>query len=148
MWLTLALLAVVAAAGCGPAAPVSDTGTRPERADGTISGTVRGPENAAIEGRVVLVMNLETAARHQVATNEVGGFTVNVAPGRYRVELTLRPGESIVRQPGVVQVTRGEIDARAHFIVSQSGRGGATDRSTRPRFPASRLDPGLGSPTA
>jgi hypothetical protein len=149
MWLTLALLVVAVAAGCGPGARVSDTGMRPDRADGTISGTVRGAENAAIEGRVVRVVNLETDERHQIATNDVGGFTVNVSPGPYRVELTLRPGESIVRQPGVVQVSREESDARANFIiVSQNGRGGVTDRSTRPRPPASRLDPGLGSPMA
>jgi hypothetical protein len=148
MWLAFALLAVVIATGCRPGGPIIDTGPRPEGVHGTISGTVRGAQgSAAIEGRLVEVVNLETNDRQQVTTNKAGGFTFKVRPGKYRVELTLRPGETIVKAPDVMHVNPSDIDAHADFIISTSGSGGVSDRS-RPRLPATRLDPGLGSPMA
>lgn len=134
------------ASGCRLGRPVIDSG--PPRADvhGTISGTVRGPEGTtAIEGRTVELVNLDTNQRQKVTTNSAGGFTFKVPPGKYRVELTLRPGETIVKQPGVMHVNPSDVDAHADFIIST---GGASDRSARPRSPTLRLDPGLGSPMA
>ena len=119
-----------------------DPGPRPAQAEGTISGTVRGPESvSAIEGRVVEVINLETNERQRVTTNNAGGFTFKVKPGRYRVELTLREGESLVKQPGIMNVNRSDVDAHADFVIGSV-------RVARPRGPAYRTDNGLGSPIA
>ncbi|MBW8713794.1 MAG: hypothetical protein JF632_06885 [Acidobacteria bacterium] len=50
--------------------PVVDLSTKPVEADGTISGTVRGPEGTtAVEGRSVEVINVETGDRQLVTTN-------------------------------------------------------------------------------
>jgi hypothetical protein len=107
---------------------------------GTLSGSVRGPENvAAVRGRVVEVVNVETNERQRSLTNSAGGFSFRVKPGKYRVELSLRRGESLVRSPGVLDVKRSDIDAHADFIV---GAG----RVSRPRGPAYRTDDGLGYP--
>jgi hypothetical protein len=141
--LAVALLFLITAAGCRPGTPVSDTGPRQAEAQGTITGTVRSQEG--IDGRPVEVVNLDTNERQRVTTNGAGGFTFKVRPGKYRVELTLRQGETIVKQPGVMHVNRSDVDAHADFVLSS---GGASDRSSRPRSPASRLDPGLGSPMA
>jgi hypothetical protein len=140
-WFSAGVLAVVLIVGCRRGVPVLDTGPRPIQAEGTISGTVRGPEStSAIEGRIVEVINVETNERQRVTTNNAGGFTFKVKPGKYRVELTLRDGESLVRQPGVTQVNRSDVDAHADFVIG-------TARASRPRSPGSRTD-GLGSPIA
>src|SRR4051812_45748654 len=84
--LTAGLLFAVAA--CHPGTPVVDTGPKPVQADGTISGTVRGPEGTTpFDGRAVEVVNVDTGARQRVLTNSAGGFTFKVRPGKYRVEL-------------------------------------------------------------
>jgi hypothetical protein len=110
-------------------------------APGTISGTVRGPEGSgSIEGRLVEVFNVDTGERQSTTTSNVGGFTFKVKPGRYRVQVTLLQGESIIRQPGVLNVNRSDVDAHADFIIGSV-------RTSRPRTstPAERS---LGSPTA
>ena len=118
-----------------------DPSPRPSQTDGTISGTVRGPEGtSAIDARDVAVVNVATGERSQVKTNNAGGFTFKVKPGEYRVELVLLPGEVLVKQPGVINVNRSDVDAHADFVVG-------TRRVARPRFAAPRFD-GLGSPIA
>jgi hypothetical protein len=141
-WLTVGVAVLVTMAGCRSGTPILDPGPKPAQAEGTISGTVRGPESvSAIEGRIVEVVNLETNERQRVTTNNAGGFTFKVKPGRYRVELTLREGESLVKQPGVMNVNRSDVDAHADFILGSV-------RVARPRGPAYRTDNGLGSPIA
>ena len=140
-WFTIGLLAVVVIVGCRRGVPAVDTAPRPVTAEGTISGTVRGPESAAVvEGRAVDVISIETNERQRATTNNAGGFTVKVKPGKYRVELTLRQGEALVKQPGVMNVNRSDVDAHADFVI-----GG---RDSRRRGAGSRTDASLGSPIA
>ena len=139
--LALAVTLVVLVA-CRQGVPVIDPGPRPVQADGTISGTVRGPENSsAISGRAVEVVNIQTGERQKATTNPAGGFTFKVKPGKYRVELTLLDGEVLVKQPAVLTIDRSDVDAHADFIVGAS-------RVVRPRWPRLRGDDGLGSPSA
>jgi hypothetical protein len=135
---TVTLLSLVACHG----GPVLDLSPKPLQADGTISGTVRGPEGtSAIEGRTVEVINVDTGERQRVTTNNAGGFTFKVKPGNYRVELTLQDGETIVKKPEVIHVNRSDVDAHADFVV------GAV-RVSRPRNRVPRADDGLGSAIA
>jgi hypothetical protein len=138
----LTVLALLSIGACRQGIPVIDPGPRPEVAAGTISGTVRGPAGtSAIEGRTVEVINVETGARDRTTTNNAGGFTFKVRPGKYRVELTLLEGEKLVKQPGEINVNRSDVDAHADFVIS-------TSRIARPRFAAPRFDSGLGAPIA
>jgi hypothetical protein len=137
--LAAALLLACASAACRPDVPVVDA-HRAAGAHGTISGTVRGPEGASPEGRSVEVVSVETGERQVAVTTRTGGFTFKVRPGRYRVELALRPGETVIKQPGLMDVTRGVGDAQGDFVLGNV-------RISRPR-PAYRLDNGLGSPIA
>ena len=134
----VALFTMVACHG----GPVVDLSTKPVQADGTISGTVRGPEGTtAIEGRNVEVINLETGERQRVTTNNAGGFTFKVKPGNYRVELTVLDGEMVVKKPDVIHVNRSDVDAHADFVLGAA-------RISRPRNRAPRADDGLGSSIA
>lgn len=136
------LIALLSIGGCRQGVPVLDPGDRPAAAAGTISGTVRGPAGAVpLEGRTVEIVNVETGVRERATTNNSGGFTVKVAPGKYRVELRLLDGETLVKQPGVITVNRSDVDAHADFVL-------ATSRIARPRFAAPRTDNGLGPPIA
>ena len=138
-WFAVALLTVFVSSGCRRGGPI--TGASPVSAEGTISGTVRGPgQVAAIQGRTVEVVSLETNERQRVTTNSAGGFTVKVKPGKYRVELTLRHGEALLRQPGIMNVNRSDLDAHADFLVGA--------RESRPRGAGTRTDISLGSPRA
>ena len=144
IWFTIAVLVLLAGAGCRRASPVLEAGPQPGHAKVTINGTVRGPERAiAVDGRIVELVNLTTSERTRVATDEDGGYTVRVQPGDYRVELTLRDGEALVREPGVIHVNRAGGTADGDFVVGTSG-----SRVARPRSPAYRTDDGHGSPVA
>lgn len=140
---TFALLAigllVLLSVACRRGMPVFDpTGPNPDAA-GTISGTVRGPEGTEpIEGRLVEVVNVETGERQRVLTSNVGGFTFKVKPGKYRVSVALRAGESILEQPGEMNVNKSDVDAHADFIIGHV-------RVLKPRYAAPR-NPALGSP--
>lgn len=141
-WLTVGVLALIAASGCRQAVPPLDrssqavTEPRP-----TIRGTIRGPGGTeALGGRIVDVIDLTTSRRQRVTTDDHGGFSVSLEPGDYRVVLTLREGEAIVREPGVIHVDRSAVEADADFVIG-------TSRVSRPR-PAYRIDDGLGSPVA
>jgi hypothetical protein len=110
--------------------------------DGTISGTVRTPQGSgSIDGRTVEVVNVDTGARQRTTTNNAGGFTFKVPPGKYRVVLSLLEGEVIIKQPSIISVNRSDVDAHADFIVG-------TSKISRPRWPRMRGDDGLGSPIA
>lgn len=136
------LLFLLGVGACRSGVPVVDPSEPSADVDGTVSGTVRGPEGtSAIEGREVAVVNVATGERQKVTTNATGGFSFKVKPGKYRVEITLLQGEAIIKQPGVITVNRSDVDAHADFVI------GSTNLS-RPRFAAPRGDDGLGSPIA
>lgn len=112
------VILVVAGAGCRQRAPVVDLALKPAAAHGTLSGTVSGPAGASVaDGRVVEAVNLDTGERQQAVTNKAGGFSFRLPPGKYRVQLALRDGESIVKEPGVIDLNRRGVDAHADIVI-------------------------------
>jgi hypothetical protein len=142
-WLTVGVLTIAAATGCHQRVPPeSSPAEAASRSQGTISGTIRGPEGTTpVDGRIVDVVNLTTNHRQRVTTNQAGGFSVTLAPGDYRVLLVLRDGEAIVREPGVIHVDGSDVGSDADFVIG-------TGRISRPRGPVYKVDDGLGSPVA
>jgi hypothetical protein len=137
----IATLIAVGSVGCRQGIPVIDTTPGPTRADGTISGTVRGPEGTSpVEGRIVEVTNVDTGEKQRVETNNAGGFTFKVKPGKYQVQLTLRDGEVLVKKPSIISVNRSDVDAHADFVLGIA-------RLPRPQSRPRQAD-GLGSPSA
>ena len=138
--LAIGLLALLSV-GCRQGKPVFDPSPGNPNAPGTISGTVRGPEGtSSIEGRTVEVVNIDTGERQRTTTSNVGGFTFKVRPGRYRVQVTLLAGETILEQPGEMKVNKSDVDAHADFIIGRA-------RVLKPRSSTPR-NPDLGSPVA
>jgi Carboxypeptidase regulatory-like domain len=142
LWLSLGLLALLFAGGCRRGVPVVDLGPKPVAALGTLTGIVRGPEGTSpLAGRTVEIVNTATGERRSAQTTDNGGFTIQLPAGKYRLELPLRPGETIVKRPGIIDLGRGDIDSHIEFVVS-------SPRATPSKGPAYRVDNGLGSPVA
>ena len=142
LWLSLGILTLLLSGGCKPGVPVVDLGPKPAAARGTLTGTVRGPEGTSpIAGRTVEIVNTVTGEKYSTTTSDTGGFTVQLPAGKYRLELPLKVGETIVKHPGVIDLARGDIDSHVEFVLAPS-------RVNRSRGPAYRVDNGLGSPIA
>lgn len=126
---------------CRQGAPVVELSARSPEARGLLTGLVRGPEGTSpVVGRDVQIINTETGARHTAQTADNGGFTIQLPAAKYRVELPLRDGETLVKRPGIVDLGKGDLDSQqVEFVL-------AAVRVSRPRGPAYRLDNGLGSP--
>ena len=132
---------MLCAGACGRGA--RDIDTRPAAAEpSTITGTVRGPEGRnPIDGRTVELVNIDSGERLRGSTNTAGGFSFRAKPGKYRVVLALRDGESLLREPGILELNPTDAAVHADFVLGNV-------RVSRPRGPAYRTDDGLGSPIA
>lgn len=132
----MGMLALLATTGChGSVAAERGIG------GSVISGTVRVSDQQAIGGRAVEIVNLDTNEKQRLTTDNTGGFRLTVRPGKYKVELSLRDGESLLKAPGVMTVAPDRADTHADFVVRTTG-------ASRPRAPAYRTADGLGSPIA
>jgi len=137
LWLVAGTMALLYVGACRRGAPAVDPGPKPPAPRGTITGLVHGPGDSALPGRTVEVVNVATGERHTATTASNGGFTIELPKGRYRLELPLQDGETIVKRPGSVDLDRGGIDSHLEFVVASART------AHRPSY---RLDNGLGSP--
>ena len=107
---------------CSPGGPVIDTGPRPD-VGGSLSGIVTANDGAtALGARRVTAVNVETGARIDTSTTSTGGYTMRVPRGTYRLEVELRPGETLATQPDSTEVSAGDLDAGRNFVVSVAAR--------------------------
>lgn len=136
LWLVAGIAALFYAAGCRRGLPAVDPAQRPA-ARGTLAGSVHGPGEIALPGRTVEVVNVVTGEKHATTTANNGGFAIDLPRGRYRLELPLRGGEALVKQPDVVDLDRG--GSTIEFVVSPARAA---------HHPSYRLDNGLGAPIA
>jgi hypothetical protein len=109
-------LALLGSAGCR-ARPVIDTGSRPPAVGGTIAGIVSAGD-APLAGRRVTAIETASGARYEATTATNGGYTIKLPQGTYRLELELRPGEKIVKQPDETRITRSDLDSKRDFVIS------------------------------
>src|SRR4029079_7449103 len=97
--LLLCVVALVASA-CRTGVPVIDTGPKPPTADGTIAGHVStGSGATGVPSRIVRAINVASGEKFETTTNNAGTYTLKVPPGKYRIEVELRPGERLPHHP-------------------------------------------------
>ena len=107
---------------CSPGGPVIDTGPRPD-VGGSISGIVTANDGATPLGtRRVTAVNVDTGGRIDTSTTSTGGYTMRVPRGTYRLEVELRPGETLATQPDSTEVNAGDLDAGRNFVVAVAKR--------------------------
>ena len=116
---SVSILLVVCVSACAPRGPIIDTGSRPADVGGTISGTVRlALDGPPLQGRRVTAVNLTSGQRIESSTAVNGGYTMKVPVGRYRLELELRPGETLTEQPSELEIGTSDLDASRNFVVT------------------------------
>ena len=114
--LTVAV-ALLISAGCHHG-PVIDTGSKPAAVGGTIAGIVSAPDNTPMPGRKVTAIETTSGTRFDATTGTNGGYTIKVPQGTYRLEVELRAGERVVKQPDETRINRSDLDPRRDFVVS------------------------------
>jgi len=110
----LMLFTVLATAACHPGpvlSPKLDVG-------GTIAGIVTTTGNAAVPDRKVTAVNVTSGARFDATTGANGGYTIKVPEGTYRLELELRPGEVVAKQPADTRINKSDLDPRRDFTIA------------------------------
>jgi hypothetical protein len=110
----LMLFTVLASVGCHPG-PVL---TPKLEVGGTIAGIVSTTGNAAVPDRKVTAVETTTGARYDATTGANGGYTIKVPEGTYRLELELRPGETVTKQPGETKINKSDLDPRRDFTIA------------------------------
>jgi hypothetical protein len=108
------LVTVAAAAACHPGPVLSPK----EAAGGTIAGIVSTDGNAAVPDRKVTAVDLATSARFEATTGPNGGYTIKVPEGTYRLEVELRPGEIVAKQPPETKINKSDLDPRRDFTIA------------------------------
>ena len=117
--LVMALLVVSLIACSASRGPVIGSGSKAADIGGTISGVVRASEGSVpLVGRRVTAIEVTTGAKYESSTASNGGYTMKVPTGRYRLELQLRPGESLSKQPEETQIDTSDVDAGRDFFVT------------------------------
>jgi hypothetical protein len=112
-------MALLISLACHPR-PIIDTGSKPSVVRGTIAGIVSTDKNAAVPGRKVTA--IDTAGkRYDATTGANGGFTIQVPEGTYRLEVELKPGEKVAKQPGESKVGKGDLDPKRDFVITSGG---------------------------
>jgi hypothetical protein len=87
---------------------------------GTIAGIVSTADRStAVTGRKVTAINTASGARVEGTTATNGGYTLQVPVGSYRIEVELRSGERLQKQPDPTNVGSGDLDAGRDFVITR-----------------------------
>jgi hypothetical protein len=110
---------LVAVASCAVREPILDTGAKPVGVGGTIAGIVRvAGTGQPLSARKVTAIDVGSGARYEASTAMNGGYTIKVPTGKYRLEVELRPGETLTEQPAVTNINTSDLDAGRDFVVT------------------------------
>ena len=114
-WFMAALL-IGSTVACHPG-PVVET--KPNAAGGTIAGMVSTADSTvAVPGRKVTAIEVKTGTRFEATTATNGGYTIKVPEGTYRLEVELRPAETLAKRPDETQVNNGDLDPGRDFVIT------------------------------
>jgi Carboxypeptidase regulatory-like domain len=111
-------LLLVASVACHPFRGPVVGGTQ-QQVGGTIAGIVSATGGTlALASRKVTAINTATQTRYDTTTAANGGYTIKVPEGTYRIEIELRPGEALSKQPGETHINNGDLDSGRDFVVT------------------------------
>ena len=111
------VLTLFSLAACHPG-PVIDTGPKPPAVGGTIAGIVSSEGNAPLEGRKVTATETTSGARYDATTASNGGYTIKVPRGTYRLEVELKSGERVVKEPDQTRIDTSDLDTKRDFVIA------------------------------
>jgi hypothetical protein len=112
------LVSALLTAACHPG-PVVNAGAKQPSVGGTIAGVVTTPDPAvAVPGRKVTAVETTKGSRYDTTTATNGGYTIQVPEGTYRIEVELRPGEALAKQPDTTKVSNSDLDSGRDFVIT------------------------------
>jgi hypothetical protein len=113
----LVLATLIVAAACRPGVPVVDPSSPPPTTDGTISGRVVSTAGTPLGSRRLDFVNTSTGASVSVSSDTNGAFTVKVPPGKYRLKMELRSGETLEKPLGEIDINKSDLDSNIQVVV-------------------------------
>ena len=115
---SILLVSALLSAACHPG-PVVNAGAKQPSVGGTIAGVVTTPDPAvAVPGRKVTAVETTNGQRYDTTTAANGGYTIKVPEGTYRIEVELRTGEALAKQPDTTKVNNSDVDAGRDFVIT------------------------------
>jgi hypothetical protein len=114
----LLLLALIVAGlpACRTGKSLVDVGPDIETARATVSGTVRAGDGI-LAGRTVEAVRIDGEGRVSAVTNVSGSYTLQVPPGRWRLRLVTKEGETLRQEPGEMDLGNSEMETGVDFVV-------------------------------
>jgi hypothetical protein len=107
----------LASTACHPG-PVIGTNNQPS-VGGTIAGVVTTSDRSvAVPGRKVTAVNVASGSRYDATTGANGGYTIKVPEGTYRLEIELKSGETVAKQPDQTKINNGDLDPQRNFVIT------------------------------
>jgi hypothetical protein len=112
----LVLLLLSSLPACRTGKSMVDLGPDIESARATVSGSVLQGDGVLV-GRTVEAVRLDGEGLVTATTNVSGGYTLQVPPGRWRLRLVLKEGETLRQQPGEMDLGNSEMETGEDFVV-------------------------------
>ena len=111
-----ATFAVLTLTACHPGPIVN---TEPNKVGGTIAGIVRATDGSiALTTRHITVVNTKTGEKFEGTTGPNGGYTIKVPEGTYHIDVEVRDGEMVSKQPDDTQINNGDLDSGRDFEIT------------------------------
>jgi Carboxypeptidase regulatory-like domain len=106
-------------AACHPGPKLINGGAQQPSVGGTIAGIVTTADAAvAVPGRKVTAIETTSGSRYDTTTATNGGYTIKVPEGTYRIEIELRAGETLAKQPQPTKVNNSDLDPGRDFVIT------------------------------
>jgi hypothetical protein len=103
-------------AACHPGAVIN---ADPKQVGGTVAGIVRATDGSMpLTTRKVTVTNIKTGEKFVGTTGPNGGYTIKVPQGTYHIEVEIRDGEVVSKQPDDTLINNGDLDAGRDFEIT------------------------------
>jgi carboxypeptidase family protein len=109
--------AALAGAACHTNRPLWSATPGDPRTPGTIAGILKTPGGEPVVGRIVNAIAVDSSQKYSATTSVTGGFSIHVPPGKYRLQPELHEGESVVRDPGVININKSDTDAQRDIVI-------------------------------
>jgi hypothetical protein len=107
----------VLAAGLGCRANKPLLTTKDMTTPGTIAGQLMLEGGEPVAGRRVEAVHAGSAQRYSAVSSVTGGFSIPVPPGEYRLQVELREGEVVKKDPGLIHINKSDLDAQSDVVI-------------------------------
>jgi len=109
---------LLVSAACHADRPVVDP-TPKQSVGGTIAGIVTtADKTVAVTGRKVTATEITKGSHYESTTAANGGYTIKVPEGTYRIDVELRPSETLMKKPDQTRVNNGDTDSGRDFVIT------------------------------